>query len=128
LVEDTHRILAGWMNDFSQLLNMHVCESSIFEFELAIEKLKSHKSQSPISVNFLVYRQIVIHVGDVPHYFILDIPGHKFCILFCKKDSTLVGQYALVRVQLAFPCASRNAFLTCLQAVCVCVVLYILPR
>jgi hypothetical protein len=33
------------MNDFSQLLNMHVCEPSTCEVELAIEKLKSHKSQ-----------------------------------------------------------------------------------
>jgi hypothetical protein len=59
LVADSHSILARWMNHFSQLLNTHgvnviqteVCtaeprvpETSVFEFELAIEKLKSHKS------------------------------------------------------------------------------------
>ena len=53
-------ILARWRNHFSQLLNIHgvndvrqteintaeplVPESSAFEVELAIEKLKSHKS------------------------------------------------------------------------------------
>jgi len=52
--------MARWRNHFSQLLNLHgvndvrqteihtaeplVAETSVFEFELAIEKLKSHKS------------------------------------------------------------------------------------
>jgi len=60
LVADCHSILARWRNHFSQLLNVHgfndvrqteihtaepvVPESSAFEFELAVEKLKSHKS------------------------------------------------------------------------------------
>jgi len=62
LVADSHSILAGWKNHFSQLLNVHgindvsqteihthtqeplVPEPSVFEVELAIEKLKSHKS------------------------------------------------------------------------------------
>ena len=59
-VADSHIILARWGNHFSQLLNVHgfndvrqreihvteplVPEPSAFEFELAIEKLKSHKS------------------------------------------------------------------------------------
>jgi hypothetical protein len=60
LVADSHSILARWRNHFSQLLNMcgvndvrqtevHtaeplVPEPSAFEVEMAIEKLKRHKS------------------------------------------------------------------------------------
>jgi len=60
LVEESHSILARWRNHFSQLLNIHgindvrqteihtaeppVPELRAFEVELAIEKLKSHKS------------------------------------------------------------------------------------
>ena len=57
---DPHSITARWRNYFSQLFNVHevkevrqaeihtveplVPEPSAFEFELAIEKLKNHKS------------------------------------------------------------------------------------
>jgi hypothetical protein len=60
LVADSHSILASWRNHFSQLLNIHgvhcvmqtelhaaeplMPDPSAFEFESAIEKLKSHKS------------------------------------------------------------------------------------
>ena len=60
LVTDSHSILARWWKYFSQLLNVHgvndvrqtkihtaeplVPEPSAFEFELATERLKSHKS------------------------------------------------------------------------------------
>jgi hypothetical protein len=60
LVADSHSILAKWRNCFSQLLHVHgvsnvrqteirteepiVPELSAFEVQLAIEKLKSHKS------------------------------------------------------------------------------------
>ena len=60
LVADSHSIMARWRNYFFQLLNVHgvedvrqteihiaepvVSEASVFEIELAIEKLKSHKS------------------------------------------------------------------------------------
>ena len=60
LVTDCHSVLARWRNHFSQLLNVHgvsdvrhteiltaeplVAERSAFEVELAVEKLKSHKS------------------------------------------------------------------------------------
>ena len=60
LVVDSHSIVARWRNYFSQLFNVHgvkdvgqakihtaeplVPEPSASEFELAIEKLKSHKS------------------------------------------------------------------------------------
>jgi hypothetical protein len=60
LVADSHSIMTSWRNYFSQLLNVHgakdvkqaeihtaeplVPEPSAFEVELAIEKLKSHRS------------------------------------------------------------------------------------
>jgi hypothetical protein len=60
LVADSHSILARWRNHFSQLFNIHgvndvrqtevhtaeplVPEPSAFEVEMAIEKLKRHKS------------------------------------------------------------------------------------
>jgi hypothetical protein len=60
VIADSHSIMARWKNYFSQLLNVHgvkdggqaeihtteplVPEPSAFEVELAIEKLKSHKS------------------------------------------------------------------------------------
>jgi hypothetical protein len=60
LVADFHNIMVRWRNYFSQLLNLHefnevreaeihkaeqlVPEPNAFEFELAIEKLKSKKS------------------------------------------------------------------------------------
>jgi len=60
MVTDSHCILARWRNRSSQLLNVHgvsdvrqteirtaeplVLERSAFEFEIAIEKLKRHKS------------------------------------------------------------------------------------
>ena len=62
LVANSHSILARWRNHLSQLLNIHgvndggqteiqaaeplVPEPSAFDFELAIEKLGSHKSPS----------------------------------------------------------------------------------
>jgi hypothetical protein len=60
LVADSLSILVSWRNHFSQLLNVHgindvrqreihtaeplVPEPSVFEFEMDIEKLESHKS------------------------------------------------------------------------------------
>ena len=60
LVADSHSIMVRWRKYFSQLLNVHevndirqaeihtveplVPEPSAFEVELAIEKLKNHKS------------------------------------------------------------------------------------
>ena len=59
MVADSHNIMARWRNYFSQILNVHgvsdrqaeihtaellVPEPSALEIELAIEKLKSHKS------------------------------------------------------------------------------------
>ena len=60
MVTDSHSILTRWRNHFSRLFNVHgvndvrqieihtaeplVLEPSVFEVELAIENLKSHKS------------------------------------------------------------------------------------
>jgi len=59
LVADCYSILGRWRNHFSQLLNVHqvnddnqavvhtaelVPEPSVFEFKLATEELKRHKS------------------------------------------------------------------------------------
>jgi hypothetical protein len=57
LFADYHSILARWRNHIAQLKNVHgvmqteihtvepiVPEPSVFQFELAIEKLKSHDS------------------------------------------------------------------------------------
>ena len=60
MVTEFHSILAGWRNHFYQLLNIHgindvrqteihtakplVPEPSAFKVEMAIEKLKSHKT------------------------------------------------------------------------------------
>ena len=60
MVRDSHSILARWRNHFSQLSNVNgvsdvrqteihtavplLSETSVFEVELAIEKLKTHKS------------------------------------------------------------------------------------
>ena len=60
MVADSHSLVARWRKCFSQLLNVHgvtvvgqaeihtaeplVSEPSASEFELAIDKLKSHKS------------------------------------------------------------------------------------
>jgi len=59
LVADCNRILDRWRNHFSQLLNVHrvsddnqtevhtaelVPEPTVFEFKLATEELKRHKS------------------------------------------------------------------------------------
>jgi hypothetical protein len=65
LIADSHSIMARWRNYFSQILNVHgvsevrqsethtaeplVSEPSALEVELAVEKLKSHKSPG---VNF----------------------------------------------------------------------------
>ena len=66
LVADSHSIMAMWGNYFFQILNVHgvsdvrqaeihaaeplVPEPSALEFELAIEKLKSHKS--PVLIKY----------------------------------------------------------------------------
>ena len=43
----------------------------------------------------LFCRQIIINVGDMPQYFVVDILVTNFSIVFCIKDSRLIVQYAL---------------------------------
>ena len=94
LVADSHSIMARWRNYFSQILNVHgvsdvmqaeihtaeplVPEPSALEFELAIEKLKSHKSpgidQIPAEL---------IKGGSTIHCTI-----HKLIIAIWKKGGT----------------------------------------
>ena len=66
MVADSHSTMARWRNYFSQLLNVHgvndvrqaeihtaeplVPEPSAFEVELAIEKLRSHKSPGIVQI------------------------------------------------------------------------------
>jgi hypothetical protein len=79
LVTDCHSILARWENHFSQLLNVSgfndvrqteiytaeplVPESSTFEFEMAVEKLKRHKSpgMDHIPAELIKTRDMTIH-------------------------------------------------------------------
>ena len=95
LVADSHSIVARWRNYFSQLFNLHgvkdvqqaeihtanplVPEPSASEIELAIDKLKSHKSpgidQIPAEL---------IKVGD--RTICLEI--HKLITSIWKKEKT----------------------------------------
>jgi len=75
LVADSHRIMTRWRNYFSQLLNVHRAKEvrqevihiaellvpgpSAFEFELAIEKLKSHKSPRIDQIPTELIKQVV---------------------------------------------------------------------
>jgi hypothetical protein len=91
LVADFHGILARWRNYFSQILNVHgvndvrlaeihtaellVPEPSVSEIELAINKLKSHKSpgvdQIPAEL-IKVGRKIIRCEIHTPYYFCLE--------------------------------------------------------
>ena len=93
LVTDSHDILTRWRNHFSQLWNIHgvnavrhteihtaeplVPEPSAFEVDLAIEKLKSHKSpgvdQIPAELIKAVGRTILYEI-------------HKFIICIWNKN------------------------------------------
>jgi hypothetical protein len=87
LFTDCHSILVRWRNHFSQLLNIHgvndvrqtethtaeplVPEPSAFDFEMAIEKLKRHKSpdtdQIPAGLIKAVGRTIRCEVRKLNH-------------------------------------------------------------
>jgi hypothetical protein len=72
LVAESYNIVDRWRNYFSQLLNLNgindikpidtltivplVAEPSIFEFELAIEKPKSHKSPGFAQITAELFR------------------------------------------------------------------------
>jgi len=75
LVADPHSIMARWRNYFSQLLNVHedndvrqeeihtikplVPEPNVFEVELAIGKLKNHKSPGTDQIPAELIKQVV---------------------------------------------------------------------
>ena len=108
LVADCYSIVARWRDYFSQLLNVHgvhdvrqtethtaeplVPEPSVFEVELAIEKLKSHKSpgidhipaelikEGGRTINYQI-KQIVITIG-----------AYHFCQLHTKFCPTSFSQ------------------------------------
>jgi len=92
LVAVSHSILARWRNYFSQLLNVHgvndvrqteihtveqlVPESSAFELQLAIEKLKNHKSPGRDQIP----AELIKEGGRTVCYEI-----HKLIISICNK-------------------------------------------
>jgi len=77
IVADSHIIVVKWRNYFSQLFNVHgvkdvkqatlVTEPSAFEFELAIGKLKSHKSPG---INEIPAELIKVGCGTICEGFI----------------------------------------------------------
>jgi len=83
MVADSHSIVVRWRNYFSQLFNVHgvknveqaeihtaeplVTEPSAFEFELAIGKLKSHKS---VGINEIPAELIKVGGGTICEGFI----------------------------------------------------------
>ena len=95
LVADSHSILARWRNYFSQILNVYgindvrqteihkaeplVPEPSASEIELAIEKLKSHKSpgiaQIPAELIKAGERQFAARFINLPFLF-----GRRNCL------------------------------------------------
>jgi hypothetical protein len=108
LVTDSHSILARWWNQFPQLLNVHginidrqteintaepqVPEPSVFEAEVAIENLKTHKSpgtdQIPGEVIKTEGRAILSYI-------------HNFLILFgirrnCLRNGRSLSLYLFI--------------------------------
>jgi len=93
LVLDSHSILARWRNHFSQLLNVHgvndvrqteihtaeplVPEPGTFDLEMAIKKLKTHKSPSIIQIP----AKLIKAGGRTIHYVI-----HKLIISIWNKE------------------------------------------
>ena len=86
MVADSNSIVARWRNDFSQLFNVHgvkdvgqaeihtaeplVPEPSASEVELAIDKLKSHKSPG------IEVRKCLLSFGAEP--FVFQVTIQKF--------------------------------------------------
>ena len=108
LVTFCHSILANWRNHFSQLLNVHgvndvslteihkaellVPEANTFEFEMAIEKLKRHRSsgidQIPSELLQAVGRTICSEVNKL----IISV-RNKEELLEWWKELTIVPAY-----------------------------------
>ena len=96
MVADSHGIVARWRNYFSQLFNVHgvkdvghaeihtaeplVTEPSVSEVELAIDKLKSHKSPGIDQIP----AELIIAGGKKIY---LEI--HKLLFLFGRRRNCL---------------------------------------
>ena len=89
LVADSHSIMARWRNYFSQLLNVHevkevrqaemhtvhplVSEPSAFEVQLAIEKLKNHKSPGIVQIAAELIKEVGRTIRGEIHKLIISI-------------------------------------------------------
>jgi len=105
---DSHSILARWRNYFSQLLDIHgvndvrqreihtaeplVSEPSAFEVELAIEKLKIHKSQGIDQIPEELIKAGGRTIGSQIHKRIISI-WNKENLPEDWKESTIVPVY-----------------------------------
>ena len=90
---DSYSILARWRNHFSQLLNIHevndvrqaelhtaeplVPEPSAFEVELAVEKLKSHKSPGIDEIPAELFKAGGRTIRSEIHTFVISIWNMK---------------------------------------------------
>jgi len=115
LVADSHSILARERNDFSQLLNVYgvnnvrqteihtteplVPEPSVFEVEMAIEKLKSHESpgidQIQAQMNKAGGRTICYEIHELiisiwnKEAYAKEITGDHQCGFRCNRSATV---------------------------------------
>ena len=113
LVADSHSIVARWRNYFSQLFNVHgvkdvrqaeihtaeplVPEPSAAEIELAIDKLKSHKSpgidQIPVELIKAGGRTICLEMDDVKKEIeMLKVPNWKTLVQDSRRWKEVVGK------------------------------------
>jgi len=119
LVADSHSNLARWRNLFSQLLNVHgvndvrqteiyttepiVPELSAFEVEMAIEKLKSHKSPGIDQIPAELIETRGITIRYVIHELIISILNKEelpeewkesiILLIYRKGDKTGCSNY-----------------------------------
>jgi len=98
LVTDSHSILAGWREHFSQLLNVQwvnhtaellVPEPNAFEIEMAIEKLIKHKSPGTDQVPAELFKSGDRAMGCDVHKLITSILN-KVELTEVLKDSKIV--------------------------------------
>jgi hypothetical protein len=112
LIADSHSTMAMWRNHYSQLLNVHgvsevrqaeihtaeplVPEASALEFELAIEKLKSHKSpgidQIPAELS-VDKNSSLLHYNRVDSKQLLKY-GQNLCLYLLRPSRQLLDKTA----------------------------------
>ena len=99
---DTYSIVARWKNYFSQLLNVHgvndvihtqiytaeplVSEPSAFEIELAIEKLKSHKSPGTDQISAGLIKAVGRTICGEIHKLIISVWNKEELPEECKES------------------------------------------